>query len=232
MSQNKNKLVHFSIITAFILILSGIAMTLWVHYAYLFPNAPAPYTDIAQIGDFIGGVSAPFLAIAGSLLVFAAFQKQANDSEKSAQDLIRQEFENTFLQMIQLLREIRKEVNLTKSGTDYFNEIITQFQQEAKNGQETLKHYFNTQFYPNDRNKTEHYVAFILHIIDYIHTHHTDPHKQQNAKDKVKLLSLQFTHDELLYIHTHIQLKNPEKTPLFEQYEFFQRLPQSDRLIP
>ena len=233
MKVNKNQLVWGSIVVAFGLIAVGVGVTIGVEFWYFYPESSTRYTDIAQIGDFMGGVSAPFLAVSGSLLVFAAFLKQAADSEKNAENFIKQEFESTFLQMIQLLREIRKEVNaMHQSKENYFAYAVNTLKGTKRTKDALIRQL--AIFHHEEGGKDEHYLAFVIYVLEYVEGFNKAESQSRETYGKavkIQLFSLQFTRSELLYIHAYVCLKHPDKMAVFDGYGFFERLPEEERLI-
>ena len=86
------------------------------------------FTDTGNIGDTIGGITAPFLSVLGSILVYLAFKEQIK-ANKLVQDQFQlQQFENQFFEMLHLHRENLNELNINLSPYNkYFtinNKII------------------------------------------------------------------------------------------------------------
>lgn len=60
------------------------------------------FSDTGQIGDTIGGILGPFIAIGATLLTFLAFWVQYKANEQQKVDLQIERFENKFYNMVQL----------------------------------------------------------------------------------------------------------------------------------
>ena len=103
------------------------------------------FSKTGQIGDTLGGIMGPFIAIAAAVLTFLAFwvQYQANlqqrqqfvtelaNQKKNAEDQERiwkvERIENKFFSMLQIHRENINEINIT----------------DGIKGRESFKHMFN-----------------------------------------------------------------------------------------
>ena len=66
------------------------------------------FRDTGQIGDTIGGIMSPFVAIAASILTFIAFWVQFKANIFQRQDISLERFENNFFEMLHLHKEITK----------------------------------------------------------------------------------------------------------------------------
>src|SRR5687767_386689 len=81
----------------------GIILTLpWVFTHW---QSVLDFTATGQIGDTIGGLTAPFVAILAALLTFIAFWVQYRANEDQKDQLNRQSFESIFFEMIRLHTE-------------------------------------------------------------------------------------------------------------------------------
>jgi len=93
------------------------------------------FSQTGQIGDTIGGITAPFIALVGALLTFLAFwiQVKANKVQTKqfkAQDISnkKERFETKFYDMIKLHRENVSELNIqgVALGRDCFVEMFNE----------------------------------------------------------------------------------------------------------
>lgn len=72
-------------------------------YWFTRPNfSGIDFTDKGQIGDTIGGITGPFIAIAGAILTFFAFWVQFKANEQQKLDLKTERFENKFYELLSL----------------------------------------------------------------------------------------------------------------------------------
>ena len=68
-------------------------------------------TETGQIGDTIGGITAPFIGIIAGYLTFLAFHEQSKANKESAEDLKKERFESKFYNFLSLLNNL--EINTT-----------------------------------------------------------------------------------------------------------------------
>jgi len=69
------------------------------------------FTQTGQIGDTIGGIMGPFVAIIAALLTFMAFWVQFKANQQQRHDIAVERFENKLFQMIALQEEITDNLN-------------------------------------------------------------------------------------------------------------------------
>lgn len=70
------------------------------------------FTETGQIGDTIGGILGPFIAIAAAILTFLAFWVQFKANEQQRKDLKIERFENKFYELLQLHKSNVNEMNI------------------------------------------------------------------------------------------------------------------------
>lgn len=102
------------------------------------------FTESGQIGDTLGGIMNPFIALAGVLLTFLAFyiQFKANKQQKELfrKELDSNKFESQFYEMLRLHKENVNELNL-KLTSDTFAGKELVVQNEEVIGRECFKYY-------------------------------------------------------------------------------------------
>lgn len=70
------------------------------------------FTETGQIGDTIGGIMGPFIAIAAAILTFLAFWVQFKANEQQKNDLKIERFENKFYELLNLHKSNVNEMNI------------------------------------------------------------------------------------------------------------------------
>lgn len=75
------------------------------------------FTETGQIGDTIGGITAPFIGIIAGCLTFLAFHEQYRANNKSSEDLSKERFENRFFNFINLMHEQEKDTIIPQIGS-------------------------------------------------------------------------------------------------------------------
>jgi hypothetical protein len=88
------------------------------------------FSDTGQIGDTIGGIISPFIAIAAAALTFFAFWVQFKANEQQRNDIALERFENKFYE---LLRIHRQNVEEMKIGTLEKREVFKELYYELSN---------------------------------------------------------------------------------------------------
>ena len=87
------------------------------------------FTKTGQVGDTIGGIMGPFIAIAAAILTFFAFWVQYKANEQQKIDLQIERFESKFYNMVEILRQnvseiiIGKSLQSRKAFISMFNEL-------------------------------------------------------------------------------------------------------------
>ena len=81
------------------------------------------FSDTGQIGDTMGGIMGPFIAILAVWFTFKAFwvQFEANEAQKDIneqqrKDIAKERFENKFYELIHLHRDNMRELNHNANG--------------------------------------------------------------------------------------------------------------------
>lgn len=93
-------------------------MISFLSFPYLFTSRSwfnLDFTDKGEIGDTIGGISGPFIAIAAAILTFLAFWVQFKANEQQKIDLQIERFENRFYNLIEIHRNNVSELIIGKS---------------------------------------------------------------------------------------------------------------------
>jgi len=75
------------------------------------------FSTTGQIGDTIGGTTAPFIGFGGIILTFAAFWVQYRANINQREDIKFERFENKFYEMVRLHRENVAEISIKRKTT-------------------------------------------------------------------------------------------------------------------
>lgn len=81
-----------------------------------FPISIFDFTETGQIGDTIGGITAPFIGIITGYLTFLAFHEQFKAIDQSKKDLARERFEGKFYNFLSLLNNLEINTNIPNVG--------------------------------------------------------------------------------------------------------------------
>ena len=75
------------------------------------------FSETGQIGETIGGTTAPFIGFGGIILTFAAFWVQYKANINQREDIRFERFENKFYEMVRLHRENVAEISIERKTT-------------------------------------------------------------------------------------------------------------------
>lgn len=92
-----------------------------------FTQAGTPdFSNTGQIGDTIGGIMGPFVAIAAAGLTFLAFWVQYRANEQLREDITVERFESKFYKMLDIhIQNVQKMDVGTKKGIAVFEEFVS-----------------------------------------------------------------------------------------------------------
>ncbi len=107
---DSNKLLYLAMV--FFVIMTFIACALPSIFTQL-PISLADFSKTGEIGDTIGGIMGPFVAITASALTFLAFWVQYKANRQQRIDIALERFENALFQMIQIQEEITNNLYYT-----------------------------------------------------------------------------------------------------------------------
>lgn len=71
-----------------------------------FPFCISDFSNTGPIGDTIGGIMGPFVAIAAAMLTFLAFWVQFKANEQQRKDIALERFESNFFELLHFHQEI------------------------------------------------------------------------------------------------------------------------------
>lgn len=85
------------------------------------------FTETGEIGDTIGGIMNPFVAIAGVIVTYLAFKMQFDANKRLKDEIAKQQLERQFYEMLRLYKENVNEVsiNLYKKGDQKQNITVS-----------------------------------------------------------------------------------------------------------
>lgn len=80
------------------------------------------FTETGQIGDTIGGITAPFIAVCSAYITFLAFWVQYTYNKRQKTDLFQERFENNLFDYLDML--IRQEENCSIEGVGSSKQVF------------------------------------------------------------------------------------------------------------
>lgn len=138
-----------NIVMMVLLILIAIIFIPWIFTSSFFGD----YSNTGEIGDTIGGITAPFINGFGAVLVYIAFKEQVKANKlvqdqfkKQEKDDIKKSFESTFFQLLKIHHDIVSKMdfrlqilmNETELGKKT-KEIVLKFVREREMSPESVK---------------------------------------------------------------------------------------------
>ena len=101
MDKNAFSRDFWMLLCIFLIIISVICFLPWILVRWDL----SCFNDTGEVGDTIGGIMSPFVAIAAAFLTFLAFWVQFKANEQQRKDISKERFENKFYELIHLHRE-------------------------------------------------------------------------------------------------------------------------------
>lgn len=74
------------------------------------------FSTTGQIGDTIGGITAPFIGLIAAILTFLAFHEQYKANKNIEMDMKRDRFENNFYHLLELLNSLETNTSIKNVG--------------------------------------------------------------------------------------------------------------------
>ncbi len=130
-SKNEKRTFDRQFWIIFILFIAFLLITL--SFPYLFSHNywfNINFSDTGQIGDTIGGILSPFIAILAAILTFLAFWVQFKANEQQKTDLKIERFENKFYELLRLHKSNINEIELNETikGREAFIDMFYELQ--------------------------------------------------------------------------------------------------------
>lgn len=142
------------------------------------------FRNTGQIGDTIGGIMGPFVAIAAAILTFLAFWVQFKANEQQRKDIALERFESNFFELLHFHQEITNELLLKcninmipnpveEKGRDVFQLLYeSTFIKGGYNGIKGLiksnSNNWNDKYLNSPIGFLDHYFRFLYRILKYI----------------------------------------------------------------
>lgn len=223
----------------------GLSFFVWLFTFYVFHlKGGQSFHEIGPLGDWVTGITAPFLNIAGFFMIYAAFRQQGSDAEQARGEFHLQRFETIFFHLIQLHHQHVHSIqtNYSKKSQEDFFEATYRYLQRRLSATETPSSIeeIYADYYKQTHNYIDHFVRHLLFTFDYVlETSAFDQTDQAVAKqERMRYLGIllgQMSTEELLllFYHTYCDPTGyaaPERKRLAE-VNFFHRLQGSGLLL-
>ena len=231
------------ILISILLIVAGIGVMIWfitrllVFENYWNTDYNINLTAIGQVGDFIGGFSGTLFTLVGVVLLFETLALQRTELGESRKVFEKQQFENTFFNLLNLYQEVAKSMHYdnfdfssekTYSGKEFFEQQKMKFYDDftpvnnfSKNRKESSLNYIT--FYTSTKEQTSHYFRTLYRIFRFISNSSFDQKEKMNY---AKIVRAQLSESELFFIHYNAYTEYGSKfRQLINEFNIIKHLP-------
>lgn len=169
---------------------------------------------LSAAGDWIGGITAPLLNLAGFVLIYAAFKEQTASSQRARTEFELQRFEDQFFNLINLhhqnVNAIQDVWQQLKVGDNHFFAWIRHFmakQCKEDFSPETVEAVYQT-LYKDQHARIDHFARHLLLIVSIINGSQVlaaaDPKVEKAIRHRyIDILSTQLSTHELVVLYYH-----------------------------
>ncbi|KKB35988.1 putative phage abortive infection protein [Bacillus thermotolerans] len=215
--QSKNTLEKWLICLAILFVLTAISMPFAISMWYKRYEDYSGLAALGPVGDFIGGSTMAFFNLASILLLVATLiiqRKELRATQREYQltnnTMIKQQFENTFFNMINLQNEIVNTMSHNKrSGREALKLILFDLWARTKGidfEQDEYDIYINVKnryaaFFEANENNIAHYLRNLYRIVKIISNSDMEEHEKKNY---FGILRAQWSKDEFFLIYLNL----------------------------
>ena len=192
-------------------ILASVIIFVWTWYFIYLPGGKN-LNQVGPLGDWVAGLTAPFLNVAGFFMIYAAFRQQSKDTDATRQEFHLQRFEQTFFQLLNLYHQHVNAIRLQysrKYNEDFFD-ATHQFLRKSlseKTDFEELQEAFGI-FYEKNYQQVDHFIRHIRFTLEFVHLStafddQTEVDAQAERKKYIDILATQLSsgEQELIFYH-------------------------------
>lgn len=234
--KNKTFTLDFWIYLAiFIALISGICC----FPAWFTKPGELDFRNTGQIGDTIGGIMGPFVAIAAAILTFLAFWVQFKANEQQRKDIALERFESNLFQLIQIQEEITN--NLLFTPTDSADGLYG----NVFHGRQVFKILYKEKTFPywgiesgirekgiisyeedKDVNVLDHYFRHLYRVFKYIDETPVFINDKKKRYEYACIMRASLSQYELILLFYNCLSSNGREKfkPLIERYAIFNNL--------
>lgn len=223
-----------------------LALVVWItSFVVFYLPGKRNFSEIGPLGDWVTGLTAPFLSMAGFFLIYAAFRQQSSATEAARHEFLLQRFETVFFHLIQLYHQNVQTIqdSYGKKAQEDFFEAAHRFLKKRANNKphfEALSIAYQ-EYYAQNYNHIDHFIRHLLFCINFVHLSNTfDGFDSQEARRErehyLHILQAQLSTEEMILLFYHT-LCDPtgytgQYRSLLTDYQFFGRLTLSSLLAP
>lgn len=197
------------------------------------------FRNTGQIGDTIGGIMGPFVAIAAAILTFLAFWVQFKANEQQRKDIALERFESNLFQLIQIQEEITN--NLSFTPTDGADRLYG----NVFHGRQVFEILYKEKTFPywgiesgirekgiisyeedKDANILDHYFRHLYRVFKYIDETPVFINDKKKRYEYACIIRASLSQYELILLFYNCLSSNGREKfkPLIERYAIFNNL--------
>jgi hypothetical protein len=213
------------IILATVFTLLGTGLLIWFlsrgywYEGFINPNIPIDLSKAGTFGDFVGGFIGTIFTIVGLFLLYETLSLQRKEFTESKRVFIKQQFDNTFFELIKVYRNIVDNISINTAsgqllGISFYDNNMTGLQNNfitqralSYNRKTAVRDYQN--FYVQYKNITTVYFKTLYRIYALIDD------SELHSEDKrtySKILRAQLTDSELFFIRYNAMTEHGRKS--------------------
>lgn len=197
------------------------------------------FRNTGQIGDTIGGIMGPFVAIAAAILTFLAFWVQFKANEQQRKDIALERFESNLFQLIQVQEEITNNLQFSAcDGNDKLHNANIPGRQVFRAIYEEKTHPFwgvkegiakkGITSYEEDKDigALDHYFRHLYRVFKYIDEAPIFENDEKKKYDYTCIMRASLSQYELIMLFYNCLSSNGREKfkPLIEKYAIFNNL--------
>lgn len=197
------------------------------------------FRNTGQIGDTIGGIMGPFVAIAAAILTFLAFWVQFKANEQQRKDIALERFESNLFQLIQVQEEITNNLqfsacdgndklhNANIPGRQVFRAIYEEKTRPFWGVKEGIAKKGITSYEEDkDIGALDHYFRHLYRVFKYIDEAPIFENDEKKKYDYTCIMRASLSQYELIMLFYNCLSSNGREKfkPLIEKYAIFNNL--------
>lgn len=218
--MNKNSILFAKLFT-----LIGLGIFVWFlvrgwYYENFISNEyPIHLPSAGTVGDFIGGIVGTIFTLVGIFLLYETLQFQRKELSESKKVFIKQQFDNTFFELLRNFNEAIKNIRQATPAGKKFQRQLFDY------GQETMQSDFTPErtFFLNRNQALDLYQRFYVDYVGVTSVYFKTLYRiykvisesEITEKDKIsysKILRAQLTNSELFLIRYNAMTDNGQKS--------------------
>ncbi|MDR3235124.1 MAG: putative phage abortive infection protein [Prevotellaceae bacterium] len=237
-------------------IISIILIIFAISSPFIFTQEGSPnfdFTETGQIGDTIGGITAPIIGILGAFLLFLTLLEEYKFNKRHAELSTDEQLKSIFFNLLQSQRDMSSKVTtfvetrntentdkVNKVGLVFFRYAIGEYKKRwdidnNKLPEDQIKAASERFFKKHEYENIDHYFKYIYHILKILKRHENDKIERLGEKAEIytqfkeyaEFIQAQMFIEELILLFYHSFLFG-EYQEIIIHYGIFNNLSESD----